>query len=76
MSTTLEPPALLSTSAAARSVGCSASLLVRLEREGITPPAWRLAGSGRRVYTATQVAEIKAIREQRAAAREAARDTR
>ncbi len=48
---------------AAKLLQVSPSLLRKLELQGIIPPAPRLAGSDRRVYTRTDIEAIKAARE-------------
>ena len=50
---------LVSSGEVARQLGVSQSLLRLLEREGATPPAQRVAGLNRRVYT---VGEIEFLR--------------
>lgn len=69
MVATVERMDLLSIGAAAQRLGISASLLRRMEDQGLVPPAMRLIGSDRRVYSATQVEEIRRIREARRLAR-------
>ena len=52
---------LMSSGAAARQLGCSVSLLRKLESIGATPPARRLGGAGDRVYTATEVEYLRRL---------------
>ena len=63
---------LLSTSGAARELGVSVPWLQKLERRGLIPPAMRLEGSQRRVYTAEMVERIREIRAERGAGKAAA----
>ncbi len=58
-----EQAQLLSTGAAARTLGISVSLLSRYEKEGRIPRAQRLAGSARRVYSLEELETIRAARE-------------
>ena len=48
---------------AAQLLDVSLSLIRKLERSGLIPPAPRLAGSDRRVYSRTDIEAIKAARE-------------
>lgn len=57
-----EQAQLLSTGEAARRLGISMSLLRRWEQEGKIPPAHRLAGSDRRVYSLQDIEAIRATR--------------
>ena len=72
MGATVEKPALLSTGAAARLLGVSMSMLLKLEREGKIPPAMRLVGSDRRVYGAEDIEAIRAARTAAGTARQGA----
>ncbi len=56
---------LYSTGGAAAKLGCSPSLLRKLELLGLTEPAHRLAGSDRRVYDAEQVEALRKLLAQR-----------
>ena len=56
---------LYSTGGAAAALGCSPSLLRKLELLGVTRPAHRLAGSDRRVYDAEQVESLRELIAQR-----------
>ncbi len=56
---------LYSTGGAAAKLGCSPSLLRKLELLGVTRPAHRLAGSDRRAYDADQVAALRKLLDQR-----------
>ena len=68
----VEERQLFSTGEAARRLGISQSLLLRYEREGRIPPAHRVAGSGRRVYTLQDVEAIQAARQAGKAPRQGA----
>ncbi len=59
---------LYSTGGAAAKLGCSPSLLRKLEFLGVTQPAHRLAGSDRRAYDAEQVEQLRTLLDQRNAA--------
>lgn len=59
---------LYSTGGAAKELGCSPSLLRKLELLGITPPAHRLSGSDRRAYSAEQLEELREVLNKRQAA--------
>ncbi len=52
---------MVSTGEAARQLGVSMSLLRKLESIGVTPPAQRIAGLDRRVYTPIEVEELRKI---------------
>ena len=67
-----EQAQLLSTGAAARYLGISQSLLLKHEREGRIPPAHRVAGSDRRVYSLGDLQAIQAAREAAKATRQGA----
>ncbi len=54
---------LLSITAAARELNISPSLLRYAEQRGAVPPARRVAGLNRRVYTEDDLALLKAWRE-------------
>ncbi len=56
---------LYSTGGAAAKLGCSPSLLRKLELLGVTEPAHRLAGSDRRAYDADQVEALRELLAQR-----------
>lgn len=56
---------LFSTGGAAKELGCSPSLLRKLEIQGVAAPAHRLAGSDRRVYDAKQLEALRKLLEQR-----------
>ncbi len=56
---------LYSTGGAAAKLGCSPSLLRKLELLGVTEPAHRLAGSDRRAYDADQVEALRELIAQR-----------
>ena len=56
---------LYSTGGAAAKLGCSPSLLRKLELQGVAAPAHRLAGSDRRVYDAKQLEALRKLLEQR-----------
>lgn len=51
----------MTTGTAARQLRVSVSMLRQLEREGITPPARRLVGQDRRIYSEADVATLKTI---------------
>jgi len=52
---------VMSTGTVARALGCSTSLLRHLERIGATPPARRIAGLDRRVYTSIELEALRKI---------------
>lgn len=52
---------LMSSGEVARQLGISLSLVRKLEREGVTPPARRVAGVDRRVYTTIEVEALRQI---------------
>jgi len=52
---------MVSTGEAARQLGVSMSLLRKLEAIGVTPPAQRIAGLDRRIYTATDLDVLRRI---------------
>lgn len=52
---------LYSTGGAAKVLGCSPSLLRKLELLGVTAPAHRLSGSDRRVYDAKQLEALRRV---------------
>jgi len=60
---------LYSIGAVAKRLGYSISNVVKLEREGILPPALRLEGSNRRVYRGDQIDQLEERLKQRRANR-------
>ncbi len=52
---------LFSTGGAAKELGCSPSLLRKLELLGVITPAHRLAGSDRRAYDVAQLEELRQV---------------
>ena len=52
---------MVSTGEAARQLGVSMSLLRKLESIGVTPPAQRIAGLDRRVYTTVDLEALRKI---------------
>ncbi len=56
---------LYSTGGAARALGCSQSLLRKLEFAGLVEPPHRLVGSGRFAYDADQVEALRELLAQR-----------
>ncbi len=60
---------LLSIGALARLLDRTPSLVRKLERDGVLPPALRLAGSNRRVYRPEDVRRIQEIHARRLAGR-------
>jgi len=72
MVATAEDRQLFSTGEAARRLGISQSLLLRYEKEGRIPPAHRVIGSDRRLYSAEDLETIRAIRAAKRVARQGA----
>jgi len=58
---------LVSIGRAAELVGCSTQTLRNMERQGATPPAARVEGEGRRLYTLVDVERIRQVRAARKA---------
>ena len=56
---------MVSTGEAARRLGVSMSLLRKLESIGVTPPAQRIAGLDRRVYTTSDVEQLRELLDRR-----------
>ncbi len=52
---------VMSTGTVARALGVSTSLLRHLERIGVTPPAQRIAGLDRRMYSPVEVEALRKI---------------
>ena len=52
---------VMSTGAAARELGVSASLIRKLEGLGLAPPAQRIAGLDRRIYTTTDLEQLRQV---------------
>lgn len=52
---------VMSTGTVARALGVSTSLLRKLEKDGVTPPAHRISGLDRRVYTAEEVEALRQV---------------
>jgi len=52
---------MVSTGEAARQLGVSMSLLRKLEAIGVTPPAQRIAGLDRRIYSTQEVETLRKI---------------
>jgi DNA-binding transcriptional MerR regulator len=52
---------MVSTGEEARQLGVSMSLLRKLEATGVTPPAQRIAGLDRRIYTPLDVEVLRKI---------------
>lgn len=51
----------MTTGTAAKQLSVSVSMLRQLEREGITPPARRLVGQDRRIYSEADVVTLERI---------------
>ena len=52
---------VMSTGTVAKALGVSTSLLRKLEKDGVTPPAQRISGLDRRVYTEVEVEALRRI---------------
>ncbi len=52
---------VMSTGAAARELSVSASLIRKLEGLGLAPPAQRIVGLDRRLYSAQEIEELRKI---------------
>lgn len=52
---------VVSVGEAARRLGCSASMLRKIEAIGLAPPAQRVSGARSRIYTATEIEHIRRL---------------
>ena len=52
---------VVSVGEAARRLGCSASMLRKIETIGLAPPAQRVGGARSRIYTATEIEHIRRL---------------
>ena len=52
---------VMSTGTVAKALGISTSLIRKLEKDGVTPPAQRISGLDRRVYSAEDVEVLRKI---------------
>ena len=52
---------VMSTGTVAKALGVSTSLLRKLEKDGVTPPAQRISGLDRRFYTEVEVEALRQI---------------